>query len=90
MGYSGSAVPGLVSYPLCEVLGSHRCGCGLDVVLCLLVSLLGRVVFVVFSKIYMVLGGDFHCSTHAAILVLSEFNIFEKKKVLNVFLSRKL
>ena len=51
------------------MLSSHRCKCSLAVVLCLLVSLLGVVVFVVFSNIYMVLGGDFHCSTHAAILV---------------------
>ena len=35
--------------PLCEALGSRRCGCGLDVVLCPLVSILGRVVFVIFS-----------------------------------------
>ena len=67
-GCSGPTGPGLVSYPLPEVLGSHRCGCGLDVVLCPLVSILGRVVFVIFSCIYVVLGNDFHCSTHAAIL----------------------
>ena len=48
-GRLGPARPGLVSYPLCEALGSHRCGCGLDVVLCPLVSILGRVVFVIFS-----------------------------------------
>ena len=48
-GLSGPAVLGLVSYPLCEALGSHRCGCGLDVVLCPLVSILGRVVFFIFS-----------------------------------------
>ena len=35
--------------PLREALGSRRCGCGLDVVLCPLVSILGRVVFVIFS-----------------------------------------
>ena len=67
-GHLGPAGPGLVSYPSHQALGSHTCGCSLAVVLCLLVSLLGLVVFVVFSKIYMVLGGDFHCSTHAAIL----------------------
>ena len=43
----------LVFNPFYEVLGSHRCGCSLAVGLCLLVSLLGIVVFVVFSKIYM-------------------------------------
>ena len=46
-----SCQPPLVSYPLREALGSRS---SLAVVLCLLVSLLGRVVFVVFSKIYMV------------------------------------
>ena len=68
MGRSGPARPGLVSYPLREVLGSCRCRCSLAVVLCLLVSLLGIAVFVVFSKIYVFLGGDFRCPTHAAIL----------------------
>ena len=43
------AGPGLVSYPLREALGSRWCGYGLDVVLCPLVSILGRVVFVIFS-----------------------------------------
>ena len=71
MGRLGPAGLGLVSYPLSKALGSRMCGCGLDVVLCLLVSLLGRVVLVVFSKVYVVLGGDFHCSAHATILVLS-------------------
>ena len=46
---SGSTGLGFVSYPLHEALGSRRCGCGLDVVLCLLVFILGRVVFVIFS-----------------------------------------
>ena len=67
-GCLGPARLGLVSYPLREVLGSRRCGCGLAVVVCPLVSILGRVVFVIFSWIYVVLGGDFRCSTHAAIL----------------------
>ena len=48
-GHSDPAGLGLVSYPLREALGSRRCGCGLDVVLCPLVSILGRVVFVIFS-----------------------------------------
>ena len=48
-GCLGPAGPGLASYPLREALGSRRCGCGLDVVLCPLVSILGRVVFVIFS-----------------------------------------
>ena len=48
-GCSGPTGLGLVSYPLCEALGSRRCGCGLDVVLCPLVSILERVVFVIFS-----------------------------------------
>ena len=39
----------IVSYLLREVLGSCRCGCGLDVVLCPLVFILGRVVLVIFS-----------------------------------------
>ena len=64
----GPTRPGLVSYPLCEVLGSCGCGCRLAVVVYLLVSLLGIVVFVVFSKIYMFLGGDSHCRTHAPML----------------------
>ena len=49
----GPARPGLVSYPFHQVLGSRRCGCSLAVGLCLLVSLLGLVVFVVFSKIHV-------------------------------------
>ena len=69
-GHSGPTGPWLVSYPLHKALGFRRCTCSLAVVLYLLVSLLGIVVFVVFSKIYIVLGGDFHCSTHAAILAL--------------------
>ena len=48
-GSSGPAGPWLVSYPLCKVLGSRKCGYGLDVVLCPLVSILGRIVFVIFS-----------------------------------------
>ena len=48
-GHSGPAGPGLVSYPLRKALGSCRCGCGLDVVLCPLVSILGIVFFVIFS-----------------------------------------
>ena len=48
-GRSAPAGPGLVSYPLREALGSLRCGCGLDIVLCPLVFILGRVVFVIFS-----------------------------------------
>ena len=48
-GHLGPPGTGLVSYPLREALGSCRCGCGLDVVLCPLVSILGRVVFVIFS-----------------------------------------
>ena len=63
----------LVSYPLHKVLGSRRYKCSLAVVLYLLVSLLGIVVFVEFSKIYMVLGLDFCCSTQAAILTLLVF-----------------
>ena len=47
-GRSGPARPRLVSYPLRKALGSRGCGCSLAVVLCLLVSLLGLVVFVVF------------------------------------------
>ena len=39
--------------PFHQALGSFRCGCNLAVVLCLLVSLLGTVVFVVFSKVYV-------------------------------------
>ena len=69
-GRSGPAGPGLVSYPFHQALGSRRCGCSLAVVLCVLVSLLGIVVFVVFIKIYMFLGGDPHCPTHTAILAL--------------------
>ena len=68
-GRSGPAGLWLVSYPFRQVLGSRKCGCSLAVVLCLLVSLLGLVVFVVFSKIYIILG-DFCCCTHAAVLVL--------------------
>ena len=45
------------------------CGCSWAVGLCLLVSLLGIVVFVVFSKIYMFLGGDSHCPTHASLFL---------------------
>ena len=67
-GRLGPAEPRLVSYPLREALGSHRYRCSLAVMLYLLVSLLGIVVFVLFFKICMVLGGDFHCPTHAAIL----------------------
>ena len=52
-GRSGSARLRLVSYPLHEALGSLRCGCGLDVVLCPLVCILGRVICVIFSYIYM-------------------------------------
>ena len=48
-GWLGPAWPGLVSYPLREALASRRCECGLDVVLCPVVSILGRVVFVIFS-----------------------------------------
>ena len=48
-GRSGPAGPGLVSYPLHKALGSCRCGCGLDVVLCPVVSILGRFFFVIFS-----------------------------------------
>ena len=59
---------GFVSYPLREMLTSHRCRCSLAVVLYLLVSHLGIVVFVVFSKLYMVWGGDFHRPTNATIL----------------------
>ena len=72
-GRSGPAGLRLVSYPLHQALGSCGCGCSLAVVLCLLVSLLGIVVFVVFSKIYIFLGGDSYCPTHAAILVLPLF-----------------
>ena len=64
----GSRQPGLVSYPFHQTLGSLTCECSLAVVLCLPVSLLGLVVFVIFSKIYMFLGVDFRCPTHAAIL----------------------
>ena len=67
-GCSGPAGPRLVSYPLCVMLSSHRCRCNLAVVLCPLVSLLEIVVFVVFSIIYMFLGGDFCWTTHSTIL----------------------
>ena len=70
---SGPAGPGLVSYPFHQALGARTYGCSLAVVLCLLVSLLGLVVFVVFSKIYMFLGGDSHCPTHAAMLALPKY-----------------
>ena len=50
---SGPTGPLLVSYPFHQALGSCTCGCSLTIVLCLLVSLLGLVVFVVFSKIYV-------------------------------------
>ena len=45
----GPAWPWLVSYPLHVMLSSHRCRCILAVVLHPLVSLLGVVVFIVFS-----------------------------------------
>ena len=46
---SGPAWPQLVPYPLRVMLSSHRCRCILAVVLHPLVSLLGIVVFIVFS-----------------------------------------
>ena len=74
----GPAEPRVVSYPFHQALGSHTCRCSQAVVLCLLVSLLGLVAFVVFSKIQFFweevfentkfLGGDSHCPTHAAML----------------------
>ena len=45
----GPAWSQLVAYPLCVMLSSHRCRCILAVVLHPLVSLLGIVVFIVFS-----------------------------------------
>ena len=79
-GVRGPRVPpaglGLVSYPLRDVLCSRRCGCSLALVLYLLVPVLGIVVFVVFSKICMFLGGDAHCPTHATILALPVFLVF--------------
>jgi len=66
-GRSAPTGPWLVSYHLREVLGSLWCGCGQNIVLCPVVFILGGVVFVIFSLIYVVLGGDFHCSTHATI-----------------------
>ena len=66
--HSGPAGPRLVSYPLREVLSSRRCRCSLAVVLYPLVSLLDVVLFVGFSKIYMVLGGEFCYPTHTAVL----------------------
>ena len=66
--HSGPTGLKLVSYSFHQALGSRSCGCSLAVVLCLLVSLLGLVVFVVVAKIYMFLGGDSHCPSHAAIL----------------------
>ena len=47
--HSGPAWPWPVSYPLHVMLSSHRCRCILAVVLHPLVSLLGIVVFIVFS-----------------------------------------
>ena len=54
-GRSGPAELQLISYLLSVMLSSCRCRCILAVVLYLLVSLLGIVVFVVFSKVYMFL-----------------------------------
>ena len=76
----------LVSYPFHQALGSLKCVFSLAVVLCLLVSLLGLVVFVVFSKIYMFLGGDSHCPTHAAILAPGR-EALSLKKTFSVYFS---
>ena len=62
--------PGLYLNPLHEALGSRRCECSLAVVLCLRVSLLGIIEFVVFSKIYMVLGEISAVLLNTTILVL--------------------
>ena len=81
-GHLDPTVPGHVSYPLHEALSSRGCGCGLAVVLYLLVSLLGIVVFVLFSNIYSFWGGNSHCPTHVAILAppLSCLFFLRKKK----------
>jgi len=90
-GHSGHAWLGILSYPFHQALGSRWCSCSLAVVLCLLVSLLGLFEFVVFSKIYVIMGGDSHCPTHAATFSLPCGFIFcSSLRMLLMFILRSL